>query len=257
MADPQFPFPILDRKVFANNPLVEVVCEVRFPTILRIESEIPSDFQERVRRRFPKFSRQTSPSMPELPVEVADALSGVIPKPELTFSDPDGQHGITLTSERLSVASQAYVSWDLFKSDVDLAIDSLVSVYEPIYFERIGLRYVNLIDRSKLGIQQEPWAELLNPMVAGELLQNGWADNIVGVRKSVQARFPDTGDLVQFQHGLGIIGDSKLSYILDFDYSCSDRTEISNVNGIIERLHGYSGSAFQWAITDKLQVALG
>ena len=34
-------------------PLAEVICQVRFPPILRIVREEPSDFQERVRDRFP------------------------------------------------------------------------------------------------------------------------------------------------------------------------------------------------------------
>lgn len=36
-------------------PLMEVVCQVRFPPILRINTEEPSEFQEEIRDRFPKI----------------------------------------------------------------------------------------------------------------------------------------------------------------------------------------------------------
>lgn len=53
-------FPVAPRVVYDKSPLVEVVCQLRFPTVLRIEAEVPSAFQEAVRSRFPLFDRQAS-----------------------------------------------------------------------------------------------------------------------------------------------------------------------------------------------------
>ncbi|MGC9359728.1 MAG: TIGR04255 family protein, partial [Anaerolineae bacterium] len=38
-----------------RSPLKEVVCQVRFPTILSIKHEDPTGLQERLRSRFPAF----------------------------------------------------------------------------------------------------------------------------------------------------------------------------------------------------------
>lgn len=42
-----------DRYQYAKSPLVEVICQLRFPTILSIGSQEPAAFQEAIRREFP------------------------------------------------------------------------------------------------------------------------------------------------------------------------------------------------------------
>lgn len=44
---------------YQKSPLVEVVFQLRFPTILIINSNQPVDFQERIRERYPFFEEQT------------------------------------------------------------------------------------------------------------------------------------------------------------------------------------------------------
>jgi uncharacterized protein (TIGR04255 family) len=49
-------FPKVEDVRLARAPLKEVICQVRFPVILRIGTEQPVEFQERIRERFPDFS---------------------------------------------------------------------------------------------------------------------------------------------------------------------------------------------------------
>src|SRR6266480_96525 len=46
-------FPHYEDVPLGNSPLAEVLCQVRFPPILRISNEEPSAFQEHIRERFP------------------------------------------------------------------------------------------------------------------------------------------------------------------------------------------------------------
>ena len=48
-------FPSSEDVRLKNAPLAEVICQVRFPPVLRIGSEQPADFQERIRGRFPQL----------------------------------------------------------------------------------------------------------------------------------------------------------------------------------------------------------
>jgi hypothetical protein len=52
----------VERVLYEKNPLESVICQVRFPTILRVDSEVPSDFQDRIRGRFPIFSESSDES---------------------------------------------------------------------------------------------------------------------------------------------------------------------------------------------------
>ena len=45
-----------ERYQYARPPLVEVICQLRFPTILAIGAQEPAAFQEAVRRDFPQYA---------------------------------------------------------------------------------------------------------------------------------------------------------------------------------------------------------
>src|SRR6266852_706318 len=47
------PFPEFTRVIYQRNPLVEVVCQLRFSPILRIDTDPPAEFQDRIRSAFP------------------------------------------------------------------------------------------------------------------------------------------------------------------------------------------------------------
>ena len=55
-------FPPSDRVVFEENTIEEVICQLRFPPILAIVSDVPAAFQERVREKYPLY-KQEDPEM--------------------------------------------------------------------------------------------------------------------------------------------------------------------------------------------------
>ena len=46
-----------ERVNYAKAQLAEVICQLRFPTILRIGASEPAEFQERIREDYPRYSR--------------------------------------------------------------------------------------------------------------------------------------------------------------------------------------------------------
>ena len=44
------------RTHYGNAPAHEVICQLRFPTILTINNVEPADFQEAIRREFPIYA---------------------------------------------------------------------------------------------------------------------------------------------------------------------------------------------------------
>ena len=38
-----------DRCIYRRSPLIEVICQLRFPAILRIDAQAPAQFQEAIR----------------------------------------------------------------------------------------------------------------------------------------------------------------------------------------------------------------
>ena len=43
------------RTLYGNAPVHEVICQLRFPTILSINNTEPADFQEAIRDAFPSW----------------------------------------------------------------------------------------------------------------------------------------------------------------------------------------------------------
>ena len=42
------------RKFYRRSPLIEVICQLRFPDILKIEAHEPADFQDAIRQVYPQ-----------------------------------------------------------------------------------------------------------------------------------------------------------------------------------------------------------
>src|SRR5437867_910928 len=73
------PFPDSQRVIYTQNPLHEVICQLRFPPILRIDAEPPAAFQERLRAMYPLF-REIEQDLPfdNAPAEFAKILKGAL-----------------------------------------------------------------------------------------------------------------------------------------------------------------------------------
>ncbi|MCH7755956.1 TIGR04255 family protein, partial [candidate division KSB1 bacterium] len=60
------PFPEVKRVIYKKNPLDRVICQLRFSPILKIDAEIPAEFQDMIRADFPNYSEKTDSPDPFL-----------------------------------------------------------------------------------------------------------------------------------------------------------------------------------------------
>lgn len=249
-------FPVSARVLYGRNPLNEVICQVRFPTILKIEAEPPSQFQEKIRHRFPGFEQGAkNPLEGKLPPEILKIMGPSLGANSYGFENENHDVKITLSSKAMAVATSSYVTWEQFKADVTLALSALADVYEPSFYSRIGLRYQNLLKRSTIGPDAN-WADLIREELAGELTIPEWAVSVKGVHKTIQCQINE-GDSFTLQHGLADAeGTEETVYLMDFDYFNETKVGIADVNVILDRLHGHSGNAFRWAISEALHQAM-
>ena len=151
------PFPETARVIYGKNPLREVVCQLRFPRILKIEAEVPVDFQEHIRKQFPIYKENVPEIMPPviremIPGQIADAL----PRQRRTheFYSKDRKWRVGLTSSFIALTTYSYDRWGNFYSRIQDLLQVFNETYEPAFFTRIGLRYINLIDRSAIHAEQ-------------------------------------------------------------------------------------------------------
>ena len=262
--------PVTDREVYAKNPLREVICQMRFPSILAISAGSPVDFQEGIRANYPIYEHKTV-QMPnvvghlpsDLPPEIAKLIASA-PLPFSTgmvehhFSTAEGERTISLTQEFVSVTEYKYTRWEAFRKEVHLAEQMLQETYQPAFFHRLGLRYIDVLDREECGLEGIPWAELLNPYFISVLGSSDVASDVRDLTVQSMLKIPDVEQgQVLIRHGLAASeGDENQKYIIDADFHTNGRSMSDDVFSALDNFHKWAGNLFRWATTDKLRAAL-
>lgn len=255
-------FPQSPRVIYEKNPLAEVICQLRFPRILRIDTELPAVFQEQIRSAFPNFSQSPSLELGKLPPDLARLVgldralgSG---QQSYEFSSADGAWKVTLTSQALALVTTRYARWEEFKERLALPLRALEHVYAPSFFSRLGLRYQDVVRRSDLGLGETPWHELLEVQVLGELATPAIEAAAIEVARNLLLQLDEEGDKVRVQHGFAKTGqDPETCYLIDCDFFVEQQTEPSNATTVLDRLNKESGRLFRWCIKPRLHEAMG
>jgi len=257
-------FPEKERVIYESNPLRQVLCQVRFPAILQIGSEIPAAFQNRVRRTYPIYHENKETG--QFPEEIASILERFSPVKRAegihhTFGTHSGERTITLHPDFVAFEDKQYEQWETFSEQFKLARESLEEIYSPDSYTRIGLRYKDVIDRAELGLGNEPWGKLLNRSLTGIV-----GDDEIGqkVQKDISittiALDEVAGAIVTLRHGLTIIEEEEEQsqvYVIDSDFFIAERREKDDVAEILAHFNRAARNLFRWAITDRLHQALG
>ena len=130
-----------DRYLYRKPQLVEVICQLRFPTILSISAREPADFQEAIRRDFPQYQRLQEQPQPKLAggpgnfrVEEAERVINY------QFLSADGRWKVNLTNSFIALATPAYTKWEDFAAKLDLVLAQFSPIYQPAYFEEGSAR---------------------------------------------------------------------------------------------------------------------
>jgi uncharacterized protein (TIGR04255 family) len=195
-----------------------------------------------------------------LPPDVAKALESVVPQSSNStvwrFSTEDSAHIVELSKDSLTMVAHKYGRWEEFLGFFSAPLAAFLDLYKPPFFTRIGLRYQDIIERSKLKLDGIKWSALLKPEVLGELREAGIEGQAVEAFRNLLLTLPERNAKVRLQHGFAEIeGSKEQAYLIDCDFFV-ERTEIGDANQILEYFHGNAASYFRWCITEKLHSAM-
>ncbi len=218
-------------------PLTEVICQVRFPPILRILQDPPGDLQERVRHRFP----------------VLEFAPGLDNNPQLfRFRTIDEHTAITFGVDSYAVTTSRYTVWDAFAQDLVTAHEAVHGVYTLPFCTRIGLRYVNLFTTSNTGTESlTEMADVLRPELVPPLETNAWRNpEEVGTHILLDN---GNGKLLLRTGAKAIVEGRGPVVFLDLDYFEEGNIPVDGVVDRCRHYHDLIYDAFRWAVKeDKL-----
>lgn len=243
------------RCIYARNQLGEVICQLRFPEILSINTTAPAEFQEAIREEFPVYAARKEP------IVLKPGTPPPQPGMNYQFATADGIWRVNLTSRFISLATSQYTRWEDFAAKLDKPLAAFIRVYRPAYFERVGLRYLNFISRNALELNHTPFNMLLAPAYLG-LLGDPEIAETAATRATVDAEVAiRAGCRAKIHAGPGMVRrpgqtDAEPKFILDFDLYMPGKLALNLSAGALHTLHAQAYPIFRAAITDALHEAM-
>ncbi|MBX3065862.1 MAG: TIGR04255 family protein [Anaerolineae bacterium] len=241
-------FPSFDHVPLRNPPLSEVVCQVRFPLILQLQVNVPSEFQDRIFSRFPILEI-------EHPIQLdrgiqASTSTGKMPS-VYRFFDEHRASSVSISANFFAITTTQYSGWTSFASDFRLAAQSVFDIYKLSVLNRIGLRYVNTLTTENT--QSEEFASVME-FIRPELTTTYRLTEIteyVGLTRLMTdhqgGKFSLISGVIQEEE------DPQPSFVLDFDHF-QEGERVLSVEALIEicdKFHSTIYNAFRWAIVPE------
>lgn len=250
------------RVVYGKSQLVEVICQLRFPAILSIGAKDPVDFQERIRRDYPRYSRNIEKLPPKLLGQPGNMK--LQEQPDVVnhqFLSADGRWKVNMTNNFIALATPAYTTWESFAAKLDHVLASFVEIYEPAFFERIGLRYINAFSRRALELEDYSFSELIQPAYLGLMSEEDVQDRaFLHISQEAELNLPG-GCRLKLKCGPGMVKrgkqeDKEVKFILDNDLYMVGKVEIPHSAAALNTVHIHADRVFRGAITPLLHNAM-
>lgn len=257
-------FPEVKRVIYKKSPLDQVICQLKFPPILRIDADMPVEFQDCVRREFPNYAEKieltmgaTSGVKDRIPHEALPEILRTSDTKNYEFSSEDGHWKINLTRTFIALSTDSYKVWEDFKRKLQIPLTALIHVYSPSYFSRIGLRYKNVIQRSTLDLAGVSWIELLRPQILGVLVDSEVSQFVQNLESVCEIALSDTESAVRvFTQLARDRHTDEMCYVIDSDFFKAKRTLIDDVIGRLDYFNQHASRLFQWWITERLHKSM-
>lgn len=247
---------------YLNNQLADVICQLRFPEILSINTTIPDQFQELIREEYPIYSARKEAPAPR--IKGGPNGLAIEKQPETTnyqFTSADGIWRVNLTSTFISLACTKYTCWEDFAIHLDKPLAAFIKLYKPAFFERVGLRYINLFAKKKMDIEHIPYNELFQPCYLGVLAEDDVRESTV-TRSNLNAEFTIGGGCqAKINAGPAVMkknnsNESIQCFAFDQDLYMKGNIPVNMSAGALQTLHGQAFPIFRGAITDKMHELL-
>lgn len=251
-----------ERCLYNKNPLVDVICQLRFPEILRIATSAPAEFQDEIRKEYPHFSARKDTTAPIITGRPGNfSLENRPAAINYHFTSLDGVWLVNLTTKFISLSCRKYTRWEDFAGRLDCLLSAFIKIYQPACFERIGLRYLNAISRNALDMGDSPFDELIQPAYLGPLANQAMEERHI-TRCSIDMEAAIQGGCnLKLHAGPGRIkrngvDDGEVKFIFDQDLYMEGNVPVNYAAGALQTLHSQAFPIFRGGITSALHHAM-
>ncbi len=149
-----------EHRKFERNTIALTIAQLRFHPILTIHDRL-ADYQDQIRVRYPGFREQ---KVQDVLIEPEGVRIGE--QEQFQFLKDDSSATVSLAAVALSLENRRHQHHQAFIEDFEVGLDALRAVFSPVSPIRLGLRYINLIDRERISGDLDrdlEWADLIQP----------------------------------------------------------------------------------------------
>lgn len=260
----------VDRVRYIQNPLVEVVAQLRFPRILEIDDQLPSEFQRALREDYPLLEAHEEAFSITIGYGPTKNMVDDLPKRTTVyhFIAPDQVWRISLSSEFVALTCNKYEKWEDFQPRLIAALETVKALYSITHWTRLGLRYRDLIIREDIGLKDVSWRELLASPLLGASIADSLAEgdgisetDILAAQSYVIFQLEDCALGLRY----GIVQKEQTgdqAYMIDADFYLDHQAQVARldfdvIKQHLEKFHAHSGAVFRGCIQPRLHEALG
>jgi uncharacterized protein (TIGR04255 family) len=225
--------------VFERNFLKTVVCELKFPTLLELETEPPARIRAALKKEYPHYG--IARSFGVRPDGITDEQ---VPKLESI----EKRWAISIRPSAISIETSKYKTFEELRERVLLVVQKALPFLDTNFFTRVGLRYIN-----HLPVAPHDACEWFNENLVAPLR--------VGVFGDIDSCYQEirgvtTNGSYSLRHGYQVSEQGPKTYVFDADL-CVEPLEADRLPATLDHFHVQADSLFQWALTDAGRRALG
>ncbi|HEO1398272.1 TIGR04255 family protein [Legionella bozemanae] len=237
--------------------LKEVILRIDFPVPTPgLEKPIPENILKIILKNFP-ISEPQKLLTHELQLSIDNVKSKQSEITEWVFHSNERDKTLKISSSSMIIVVKKYTSFEnLYVISKDV-IEALYKKFKELIVNRIGLRYVNIIEPG--GSDPLSWADYINEKMLGIIDFNERKDSITRAFHILEYNFNDIR--VKFQFGIAnpdypaII--KKKQFVLDIDSYANGAFELQEILANIEAAHEKVQEIFESSITDKTRHMMG
>ena len=242
-----------------HPPIAEVICQVKFPAILRIAKSDPVEFQERVRDRFPNYDIDQGIII-NAPAPGIEGLNPVLQSRVHRFNSEQPTISITLAPDFYAVSTRDYRHWEAFFAAVGFVHKAVFEVYRPSHISRIGLRYINRLTTVNTNCETiEDIYDMLQPELTAQLRSGALSSP-----EEFATRTAVSDGSIRFTLSTAVMHEPAAPlkvkepvYVLDFDCYEEGKLQYGDLDTRLVHFHGVIYSAFRWCVRDEALVRFG
>jgi len=239
-------FPVSERVELKAPPLELVVCQLRFPAVLALEAQPPVEFQKGMKKDYPVAHRPQA------------ATLGLRPEPGFqlslskywAFEDKESKWTVSLGHNFLSLETKHYRRFEEFLDRFRSILKFACELYPIELRERLGLRYVDRISRSREPRLPADWSNKVRSEIIPLRSLRAEGESQLA---NLETRFVKGDRVLAIRSAYvdgGFPGASEEELVLDFDCYTEKRAELNGLDEILRSYRAELYNAFRWALKD-------